>query len=127
MALTLPTATRNAVADAAVDLIDAGTGTTEGKLRFYTAGFATLLAELDLSQPAFGAAASGTATAATITAPAADNTGVAAVFRIVDRDDATVMEGTVGTSGADINFNSVNWTAGDTISVTSLTVTAPAS
>jgi hypothetical protein len=43
-----------------------------------------------------------------------------------DRDAGTVLEGACGTSGSDINFNTVSWTSGDNISVSSLTVTVPA-
>lgn len=126
MALTLMTATRNAACDAIVDLIDGGAGA--GTLKFYTSAFGTLLATLTFTDPAFGAAATGTATAATITADtSADATGTAAVWRIEDSNGADVLEGTAGTSGADINFNTVSWTAGDNISVSSLTITVPAS
>ncbi len=127
MALTLPTATRNAACNAIVDLLDVGSGQATGDLRFYTAAFATLLATLLFSNPAFGAASTGVATASAITADSsADATGTAAVLRARDRDAGTVFEGTVGTSGADINFNTVSWTSGDNISVSSLTFTVPA-
>lgn len=127
MSLTVPTATRNAMCNAMVDLLDVGSGQATGDLRFYTAAFATLLATLLFSNPAFGNAATGVATASAITADSsADASGTAAVCRFRDRDAATVLEGTVGTSGADINFNTVTWTAGDNISVSSLTLTVPA-
>jgi hypothetical protein len=126
MAITLTTAARNAACNGVVDLIDAGSGA--GTLRIYTASFATLLATLTFSDPAFGNAATGVATASAITADSsADATGTAAVFRFYDSDSTEVLSGTVGTSGADINFNTVSWTSGDNISVTSLTVTMPAS
>lgn len=122
----IATGVRNSMCDAFVDAIDAGVGA--GTLKIYTAAFGTLLATLTFSDPAFGAAAAGTATASAITADAsADNSGTAAVFRIADSGATTVCEGTVGTSGADINFNTVSWTAGDNISVSSMTVTMPAS
>ncbi len=122
----ISTAIRNAMCDAAVDAIDAGAGA--GLLEFWTAAFATKLATLTFSDPAFGAASTGTATASAITAdPSADANGTAAVFRITTSAPATCFEGTVGTVGADINFNTVTWTIGDNISVTSLTITQPAS
>jgi hypothetical protein len=124
MGLTLATTTRNAACDAIVDLIDVGGA---GTLKFYTAAFATLLATLTFSATAFGAAATGVATAAAITADSsADATGTAAVWRIASGGGTTLIDGTAGTSGADINFNTVGWTAGDNISVSSLTITVPA-
>ncbi len=127
MALTVPTASRNAMCNALVDLLDVGSGQATGDLRFYTAAFATLLATLLFSNPAFGNAATGVATANSITADSsADATGTAAVWRMRDRDAGTVLEGACGTSGSDINFNTVSWTSGDNISVSSLTVTVPA-
>lgn len=128
MALTLSTTARNAACDGLVDAIDAGGA---GTLKFYTAAFATLLATLTFSATAFGAAGAvtpGVATAATITADSsADATGTAAVFRIASGGGTALIDGTVGTSGADINFNTVGWTSGDNISVSSLTITVPAS
>lgn len=127
MALTVPTASRNAMCNAFVDLLDVGSGQATGDLRMYTAAFATLLATLLFSNPAFGNSAVGVATASAITADSsADASGTAAVWRARDRDAATVVEGTLGTSGADINFNTVTWTSGDNISVSSLTITVPA-
>lgn len=123
----ISTAARNAMADALVDQIDIGSGGS-GKIRIYTSAFGTLLAELDFSSTAFGSAVAGTATANTITDDSSANaTGTAAVCRIIDKNGSTVFEGTVGTSGADINFNSVSITTGDRISISSMTVTMPAS
>lgn len=127
MALSnIATSVRNAGADALADAVDTGTGTSH--LRVYNTAFGTLLAELDFGDPAFGAAASGVATANAITAEAsAPATGTAAVLRIVDQDGTTVCEGTVSTSGADYNLNTTSITTGDQVSCTSMTITAPAS
>ena len=127
MALSnIATSVRNAGADALADAVDTGTGTSH--LRVYTTAFGTLVAELDFGDPAFGAAASGVATANAITAEAsAPATGTAAVLRIVDQDGTTVCEGTVSTSGADYNLNTTSITTGDQVSCTSMTITAPAS
>lgn len=129
MALGFVTALRNAILDAIDDDCNAGSGAA--KLRFYdgtqpaTGGTATtLLAELPMSDPAFGAATSGALTAGSITDDSSANaTGTATWFRIVDSDDNTVMDGTVGTSGADINLNTTSIVAGGTVSVTSLVLT----
>jgi hypothetical protein len=125
------TAARNAACDAIVDQFDAGS--SNGVIQIYTAAFGTLLATLAFSDPAYGAASSGTAQENTITDDSsADDTGTAAVFRISTTNDgstpvATVLEGTVGTSGADINFNSVSFVTGDTVSITDFPFTYPAS
>lgn len=122
----ISTAARDAMCDGLVDQVDTGGGTSH--IRIYTAAFATLLAELDFSATAFGASSGGTATANSITAEAsAPDTGTAAVCRIVDKNGTTVWEGTVGTAGADINLNTTSITAGDSVTITAMTVTVPAS
>jgi len=125
MALTLATATRNAACNAIVDLIDVS---APGTLKFYTTGLGTLLGTCTFSNPAFGAAATGTATAGAITSDtSADDTGTCAEFVILDGAATEILRGSVSTSGADINFDSVSFVAGGTIAVTSLTLTVPAS
>jgi hypothetical protein len=124
----IATGVRNSMCNALVDAIDAGSTNANGKIRGYTAAFASMLFECDFANPAFGAAASGVATANAIadetSAPAA---GDAAVGRVVDRDLATVFEFTIGTSGADLILNSVSISLGAVVSITSMTVTQPAS
>lgn len=122
---TLPTASRNAACDAIVDLVDVG-GT--GTIEIWTTGAGTKLATLTMSATAFGSAAVGVATANSITDDtSADATGTAAEYKLISGGAADVITGDVSTSGADINFSSVSFVAGDTISITSLTVTVPAS
>lgn len=106
-----------------------------GKLRIYSGtkpanadagiGGATLLAELTLGATAFAAAAAGVATANAITGDtSADATGTAAWFRAWKSNGTSPMcDGTVGTSGADLNLNSVALQAGAAVSVTSWTIT----
>lgn len=65
MSLTHIAANRNALADLIVDLIDGDAGNPNGQLIFMTSGGAEV-ATLEMSNPAFGAAAVGIATAATI-------------------------------------------------------------
>jgi len=123
---TLPTTSRNPACDAVVDLVDGGAGA--GEIRIGTTGMATILAVLPMSDPAFGAAAVGVSTANAITDDSsADNTGTAAEYEMRDSNGVNIITGGVGTSGQDINFSSVSFVTGDTISITSLTVTMPAS
>lgn len=86
----------------------------------------TLLAELRFGATAFGAPTAGQASANTITQDSsADNTGTATFFRALESDGTTaVFDGTVGTSGADLNLNSTAIQVGGTVSVTSMTYTA---
>lgn len=130
----LSAAARSAAADAVVDLVDGGSG--PGTLRIFTACPATpadadtgtLLAELTFSDPAFGAASSGVATASAITADSSANaTGTAACFRVADSNAAVIFQGSVGTSGADINLVTTSIVATQPVSITSLTFTIPAS
>lgn len=122
-----------AACNAIVDLLDAGAGA--GKLNIYSgsvpadadaANGGTLLAQLTLSDPAFGNAADNTgkatATAATITDDSsADATGTASFFRATDSDNNVVIQGTVGTSAADLVLDNTSINAGQTVSVTSWT------
>jgi len=128
MVLTnIKTSIRTAQADAAVDSIDVGSGTAQGRLKIYTAAFGALLCTCNFSNPAFGAAASGVATASAISTGTAGASGTAAVGRVVDRDDATQWEFTVGTSGADLNLTNVTIATNDTVAISSFTFTQPAS
>jgi hypothetical protein len=91
----------------------------------------TLLAELALNATAFAAASSGSKTAGSITADSsADATGTAAWASLVKsggvRATDTVMDMSVGTSGANLNLNSVAIQSGAAVSVTSLTITQAA-
>lgn len=125
-------AAASAAADAVVDRIDLGSGA--GKVRIYdgsqpaTADTAVssqvLLAELTMSDPAFGAASNGVATASAISDDTSANaTGTASWFRVVDSDNNAVFDGTVGTSSADLILNTVSIVAGATVSITALTYT----
>jgi hypothetical protein len=85
------------------------------------------LAHLPLSATAFGAAAAGVLTANAITSDAsADATGTASWATLTTSAGTRVVDCSVGTSGADINMNSVAFTAGAAVSVSSLTITFPA-
>jgi hypothetical protein len=115
-----------------------------GKLRIYTLtqptdantaiGAQVLLGEFTMAATAFGASsASGsapnrlsTATAAAISDVVAGNTGTATWFRAFKSDGTTViMDGSVGLSGCDLNLTDVTITSGETMRVSSLTLSTP--
>jgi len=139
MALRISNAAAIAAANAVVDLIDGGTGA--GEIHIYTgsaptnvedAPTGTLLAELVMSDPAFGNAADiNPGARATASAVADDSdanaTGNAGYFRVVDSDDTAIMQGTVTATGGggDMEINSVAIQQNATVSVTSFTYTQP--
>jgi hypothetical protein len=85
----------------------------------------TLLAELRFGATAFGATAAGVMTANAITADSsADNSGTATWFRALKSDGTTaVLDGTVGTSGANLNIATTTITAAQTVSCSAFTHT----
>lgn len=91
----------------------------------------TLLASLTCSGTAFtsiGDANPGAiATFAAITSDSdADNTGTATHFRIKTQTGGTVIaQGTVGTTGCDLNLNTTSITQHSTVAITSATITLP--
>lgn len=130
MSLGVLVSIRNAWLDAIKTAIDAGAA--GGTIDFY-----------DGTRPATGGTATtllGTVTFAAICAPAASNgvltfsemtedeaanaTGTATWARISDSDGTFVCDCSVGTSGEDINLNSVAITLNGIIRVTSGTLTA---
>lgn len=86
----------------------------------------TLLAELTCNATFAPAATGGVLTLNAIAQDASANaTGTATWFRIVQSGGSThVLDGNVGTSGSDLNLNSVSIVVGGTVSVTSFTITA---
>lgn len=122
MAVTHATATRNAVANAVVDLLDAGGA---GTLEFQTAASAEV-ATLALSATAFGAASGGTATAATISDDTNATGGEITKFVLKDGSGTVVLSGSAGEVGTeDIVLSSATIGAGDTVSCSLLTYSAP--
>lgn len=119
----------NAALNAACALLNSGTMNIYSGTQPATPDTAlsgnTLLATLTFSATAFGNASAGVATANSITAGTAGNTGTATFARCLSSGAAAVLDCSVGTSGADINLNDVAITSGGTVSVTSYTVSMP--
>lgn len=140
MATRIPTATRNAMCDAAVDRLDGGSGAGTIDVRTGTqpasandAATGTLLATFTLNDAAFGAAGAGTAGQADLdVSPALTTTGLAAGtagwFRAKDSDGNTVLDGEVTATGngGQITMNTTTVSIGLDLEITSGTVTMPA-
>ncbi len=121
-------ANRSRAADAVAARANSGTlviysGTAPADADAALAGN-TVLATLAMAAAAFGASAAGVATAAAIASATAAASGTAAFFRVLETGGAVVVfQGTVGTTGAELNLSSTNIVSGGTVSVTALTYT----
>lgn len=133
MAFRLSNAARSAAADAVVDRIDAGSDEGYVEIRSGgqpagpdTAATGTLLVTIPLNDPAFGAAVNGVATADVTPEPsaAAVATGTAGWFRVYDSDGVAIVDGLVG---AEMTLNTTAVVFGVDVTITSFTVTQPAS
>lgn len=91
-----------------------------------TAANVTIAALAMTESSAFAAATGGVITANTITSDSSAVGGTAAWFSIQKSTGARVMDGSVGTSGADLNLNSTTITTGATVAISSFTVTIAA-
>lgn len=87
----------------------------------------TLLAELVLNSTFSPNASGGVLTANAVTADSsADATGTASFIRVFESDGTTVFADlSVGTSGAEVNFATLSFVAGASISVASLSISFP--
>lgn len=130
--LKLSSTAVNAEADALSDLLD------NGYLRIYDGSqpanantaitSQVLLAELRFNATAAPAASGGVLTMNAITQDSSANaTGTATWFRALKSDGSTVVfDGSVSTSGADLNLGSTSITSGASVAVTSMTFTVSA-
>lgn len=132
--IQLAVATRNAMADAAVDLVDVGTA---GTIKIYSgtqpangdaAITGTLLATFTLSDPAFGAASNGVCTLqGTPKTTTGAASGTATHFRMEASAGTDILDGSVGTSSADLILNTTTISSGVNVEITSGSFTMPAS
>src|SRR3546814_12138046 len=88
MAVTHVTATRNGIADYVVDQLDSGT------IKYVTSGDVEV-ATCTFAATAFGAASSGTATAASITDDTSATGGTIAKFQLVTSGSTAIVFGSV--------------------------------
>ena len=124
MAVTYSTAMKTLRMQAVADGIDVGAGA--GTLEIGTTAMASVLATFTLVEPC------GTVSGAVLTFDfdpdisdvSADNSGTAAEARIKNGSGTAVITGlTVGTGSEDIVLDSVSITAGQTVTITSGTLT----
>ena len=126
MAVSLTNATAIAMCNAAVDRVDNGTTDANGDLVIYDGtppadadtalSGNTVLARVELQNPAFGAASDDNpgAIAALLGTPLddldIDATGTASFFRVHDRDNNVIWQGSVTATGGggDLELNSVS-------------------
>lgn len=132
--------------DAMVDACDSGTTNPQATLVIYSGtpparvdaplSGNTVLAQLAMSNPAFGSAVDvpasnlARATAAAISDDtSADADGTATFYRILDRDNTPRQQGSCGVvgSGAELELNSVNLVTGANVEVSSLVIDLPES
>lgn len=136
MATRIADAARNAAADAIVDSIDAGAAA--GTLKIYTgtqpadaddADAGTLLVTITLSDPAYGAAAAGAAALSGTPSGTAVATGTAGYFRVEDSNGANVFDGSITATagGGDLELDNTSIASGQTVTISSLGFTVPAS
>ena len=82
----------------------------------------TLLVSLVVSG-SFGTDSNGTITLSSVANGTAVATGTAQFFRITQSDNSTVvMDGSVGTSGCDMNLDNTSIATGQTVTITSGTI-----
>jgi hypothetical protein len=126
------TATRNAALDGVKTRLNTGyiriySGTRPAGPDTALSGN-TLLAELRFGATAFGASSGGSAPANAITDDSsADATGTATFARLFQSNGTTAeYDIEVGTSGANLNLNTVSIVAGAVVSISSLSLSQPA-
>lgn len=120
--------------DAIVDAVDNGASFGHMEIRSGAlpatcddADAGTVLADINVQDPAFGAAVDNTPGAIATLAgtplsdTSADATGTAAHFRMKDDNEVVIFQGTVGTATSDLIMTSVSIVATETVTLTSLT------
>jgi hypothetical protein len=119
--MTHNTATRNEMAAAFAALYSGGT------LEIRTSGGSSLLATITLPSPAFGSPSTGVVSRNGTWSATASGSGNAAVGRFISSDTLKTTDFTIGTSGAELNLDSIAIVSGGTVTINSFTYTFPAS
>lgn len=127
----LSIASRNLALNAALDVLNGGhvlildgTQATDADTAI---GSQVTLANVGMNATAFAAASSASKTANAFTQDSsADATGTASWYRMRTSGNTAVWDGTVGTSSANINFNSVAIQSGAAVQITSFSATMAA-
>jgi hypothetical protein len=125
MAISHASATRDALANQIVTQIG-----TSGLLKIYKTSIVAgnLLVTIPLNTTAgtvSGGTITFTGTPLSATVAGAGAPGTAAVFEITTSGGTQVLNGTVGTSGQDINLSNTTLNSGDQVSLTALSYSAP--
>lgn len=119
-------AARNIMADALTALFDIGSANAAGSFKIYTAGGITLLSQILMANPAFGAANVGIAQG--LSTPWTDlnavGNGYAEDFVALDRDETMILQGNISTSGEEINFPNPEIAINDIVKLLSVQYTA---
>lgn len=126
MALVLEGVLKDILANQIATEVDAGVG--NGSLQFETTGGAAEVATIPFNATAFSAATGGSGTITLAGTPIQDTTatgGVIDQFSIFDGDSTKQLTGDVQTSGSDINMTSLTVGVGDTVELTSFSITVP--
>jgi len=127
MALTLSTAAKNGSVDGVTALVDGGTTNATGDIVIKDAS-SNILVTIDLQNPAFATAASGSASANGLPLSGTVSVaGTAASFDLRDRDNAVVFSGTVTATGGggDMELSNTTLAVNDTVSLNSFNVSQP--
>lgn len=138
MAFRLATIGQNAACNAFVALVDAGSTNTTGRILFYTGSqpatpqttaSGTLLATISFNNPSFGSSSNGSSsmTTGTQVQGSVSTSGTPGWFRITDRNNNAVCDGSVTASGGggDMTFDSVTWVSSGNVAINSITITFP--
>lgn len=142
MATRISQALGIAACNAEVDSIDTGSGTAVVEIRTGaqpagpdSTATGTLLASINLPNPAFGNAADAgsstyaeaTSNGGTLTDSSADNTGTAGHFRIKNRNGTAVIDGTITLTGGggQLELDNLSINAGQQVSITGIAHRVP--
>ena len=122
MAINYATAVKLARLEAVRTALNAGAA--GGKLRIFTAAYASMLVEFTLLEADQNAADNILDLVGSAITAAAAATGTAAIARLTDSDNNMVAEGlTVGTSGTDVIVDSTSITSAQNVTLNNAAIT----